>query len=393
VYFSPYFDATGYHYPLFADIRDFLIGQATAIFGADSYLEPDSQEYEAISIEALARYDAYQSIEQAYLNQSPVTASGIGLSSRVAWNGLTRLPASFSTCDVTLTGTAYALITGGIVGDANGNNWALPSPLTIPIGGSLTVTATSQTSGAINAAAATLTSILTPTAGWVSVTNANAATPGQPQETDAQLKARQAISTELPSNTLLAGTKAALKVVPDVTRSEVYENDTDSADSNGLDPHSIWAVVEGGDVNVIAQAIYDNKGPGCGLNGTTTVVLTLDAVHAKTASVKFSRPGSTSIYATIEYTALANWNSAMATAIHAAILLYLNSLSIGEKVTRSALFAIAMSICPDIYNPAFSITAVKLGTSATPTGTADITITFDHVCASTTDKIIVQVTP
>jgi uncharacterized phage protein gp47/JayE len=383
VYFSPYFDATGYHYPLFADIRDFLIGQATGIFGADSYLEPDSQEYEDISLRALAAYDAMQAIEQAYLNQSPSGASDIGLSSRVAWNGLTRLPASFSTCDITLTGTAYALITGGIVGDANGNKWALPSPLTIPVGGSLTVTATSQDSGAINAAAGTLTSILTPTAGWVSVTNANAATPGQPIETDAQLRARQAISTELPSDTLLAGTVAAIAQIADVTRSKVYENFTNSADSNGLGPHSIWAVVEGGDVNVIAQAIYDNKGPGCGLNGTTTVVLTLDAVHAKTASVKFSRPTSTGIYVAITYTALTGWTADMAALILAAITAYLGSLQIGETVTRSALFAVAMSIT-DLYNPAYTIKTVTLATTSTPTATADIVIAFNAVSAAAT---------
>jgi hypothetical protein len=85
----------------------------------------------------------------------------------------------------------------------------------------------------------------------------------------------------------------------------------------------------------------------------------------------------------ITYTALTGWTADMAALILAAITAYLGSLQIGETVTRSALFAVAMSIT-DLYNPAYTIKTVTLATTSTPTATADIVIAFNAVSAAAT---------
>ena len=91
---------------------------------------------------------------------------------------------SFSTCKLTLKGSpSYsATVTKGLVQDVNKHQWALPSVVTIPKGGKITVTATSTLSGAITASPGQINQILTPTAGWISVTNASPAIPGKPIE-------------------------------------------------------------------------------------------------------------------------------------------------------------------------------------------------------------------
>jgi uncharacterized phage protein gp47/JayE len=382
-YEAPAITSAGLIIPSFQDIQNNLIANFQLVYGADVYLGPDSADAQWIGVVSLMLSDAMQGLQLEYNNRASQTAIGAALDSLVKINGLSRLVASYSTCDVLLTGTAGSTIVNGIVTDVNGNNWSLPTPVTIPSGGTLTVTATCQVLGAINAAIGTVTTIGTPTSGWISVTNAAAASPGQPVETDSQLRARQAISTELPSETLLDGTRAAIATLEGVTRSHVYENFTNAEDGNGLLAHSIWAVVEGGVDAAVAQVIQANKGDGCGLNGTTSIAV-LDPISGVTETILFSRPAYVPIYVSLVITLLAGGTSASLTAINAAIATYLNSLQIGQTVTLSALYAVAMSVMPSLLTPQFAIESLTLATTPTPTATSDISVLFNQVAQAAT---------
>ncbi len=83
-----------------------------------------------------------------------------------------------SVCWVTLTGTPETVINNGKIKDANNIIWSLQPSVTIGADGTVNAMATSETLGAIAAAANTLTNIETPVSGWTSVTNATAATAG-----------------------------------------------------------------------------------------------------------------------------------------------------------------------------------------------------------------------
>jgi len=104
-------------------------------------------------------------------------------------------PSLFSTCQVTLTGApgvAYeATVTKGEIQDVNGNKWALPPLVTIPKGGKITVTAVSMTPGPITVLPGQIRTIVTPTAGWISVTNNSPATPGHSIEAQCEQALRR----------------------------------------------------------------------------------------------------------------------------------------------------------------------------------------------------------
>lgn len=217
-YFAPYIDDAGLHIPTYQDIKDDLVTEAKKIFGEDIYLENDSMDYEYISAIALKMYDTLNSIVYAYNSRSPVTAIGSGLDTVVKINGLKRKAASYSTCVVTLTGIPQTVIKSGVVQDISGNNWNLPSNITIPEEGEIEVSAICTVLGSISALVGDINKIATPQLGWISVTNKVNAVLGQPVETDAQLRARQAVSTALPSQTLLGGTIAGIVSVEGVTR-------------------------------------------------------------------------------------------------------------------------------------------------------------------------------
>lgn len=376
-YFSPYIDESGLHIPTYTDILEDLIAREKAIFGNDIYLGIDSMDYQYLSVIALKISDTMQAIQLTYNNRSPATAIGSGLDAIVKVNGIKRKSASYSTCLVVLGGTPGTSITGGIVADVSGYRWALPSPVYIENSGQVIVTAQCETIGAISALPGTITSIVTPTKGWLSVTNSVSAVQGQPVETDAQLRARQSISTDLPSQTLLSGTTAGIASVAGVSRYKVYENDTNTTDVNGLPGHSITCVVEGGLDGDIASQIYARKGIGCYTNGTTET--TIKDVYGRNTTIRFYRPTYVPIYVNVSIAKKTGYTENMTGLIQNAITDYLNSLSIGETLIYSILNAVAMQVQPSLSNPVFAITAITAGKAANPTGTADIALAFNEI--------------
>jgi uncharacterized phage protein gp47/JayE len=224
------------------------------------YLDPDSKDGQMVALVALAIHDANTTAINVYNSFSPSTALSDALTRNVKINGIARKGETRSTVDLLLTGTAGTTITNGSAKDANGVIWNFPASVSIGVDGTVTVTASCATSGAVAAVAGSITGINTPTRGWLTVTNPLAATVGAAAETDAELRVRQGQSVALPSLTPFDAVDGALANISGVTRHKLYENDTGSVDINGLPAHSISAIVDGGDATTIAQTIRGKKG-------------------------------------------------------------------------------------------------------------------------------------
>jgi hypothetical protein len=167
-YQSPIITSAGLHIPTYEDILEDLIEKTKAIYGQDIYLGPDSQDYQFLSIFASKDYDTMQLLQMVYNNRSPVSAVEAGLASLVKLNGLTKKPASYSTCPVILSGTALTQISNGVVQDISGYHWSLPSIVTLGEDGTATVSATCQVSGPVAANPGDISIIVNPTYGWAS---------------------------------------------------------------------------------------------------------------------------------------------------------------------------------------------------------------------------------
>lgn len=388
-YFEPYIDAAGLHIPTYEDIRDDLISKAKGIFGQDMYLENDSMDYQYISAFALKTSDTYQAIQLAYNNRSPSAAIGEGLDGLIKLNGMARKSYSYSSCPVVLTGDSGTVISGGIVTDVSGYLWDLPDTVTIGSDGSVSVSVVCQTIGATTAQPGDINKIVTPTKGWISVTNTVAATPGQNAENDQQVKSRQTISTEMPSQTLLAGTTGGIASVLGVVRYQVYENDTNIVDADGLPPHSITAVVEGGADADIAQQVLIRKGIGGYTNGDVEVQM-FD-INGNPTTIRFFRPVYAPIFVTVNLKSLKGYTTATTEKIHATVVKYLNSLKIGDDLTISGLWGAALSVMPSLENPLFSITSLLAGRTSGAQGSTDIITTFKEVTQGIGANIVINV--
>ena len=381
-YFKPYVDSTGLHIPTYNDILEDMIAAMKQIYGDDIYLDNSSPDYQLLSIFALKQSDTLQALAYAYNARSPETAIGTSLDSVVKLNGIKRKAAGHSTCQVKITGSPFTQITNGAVKDRAGLTWDLPANVVIDSNGTAYTVATCRTAGAVSALAGDISQIETLTYGWVSVTNEVAAVLGNAQETDAQLRERQTISTANPSQTMLDGTKGAIAALKNVSRYAVYENDTNVSsvtDDNpyGLPAHSVTCVVEGGTDEDVAEAIFLHKGIGCYTHGDVEVQYTDQNDYIN--RVRFFRPVYKDIFVKVVLKKYTGYISTMTVKVREAVYNYLAALTIGSDVSASVLSNIITDCNPSLTKPIFGIKELKLGLSKSAMAAQDIDIGFKEI--------------
>lgn len=328
--------STGISAPAYSAILGSLTASFQSIYGADIYTAPDSQDGQWLAVLAQIINDGNQADVTTYNGYSPSYAQGAALSSQVKINGIRRDVASNSTAVVNIVGQVGTVISNGVVADSNSNLWTLPASVTIPGSGTIAVTATAMVQGAITAIPGALSNINTPTRGWQSVTNPNAAVAGDPVETDAALRQRQAVSTSLPAQTPLQAIISNVANTPGIGRNAIYQNDTGATDANGIPARSIAVVVEGGDVETIAQTIAAKKSPGTGTYGTTDeTVFDPSGVPITINLFELSEIG---ILTQITIVPMTGYVSTTGTLIVNAVVAYLSGFAIGQDSLLGKLF-------------------------------------------------------
>lgn len=346
--------ATGISAPTYADILASLQASFQSIYGSDAYIAPDSQDGQLLAIMAQAISDLNDTVIAGYNAFSPTYAQGVGLSSVVKINGLQRNVATYSTADGNVVGTVGTTITSGSVKDVNGNIWNLPASVTIPQAGTILVTVTAVDPGNIVATAGAINEINTPTYGWQSFTSTTDATQGSPVESDPELRAKQAVSTSIPSLSVMGGIVGAVSNLAGVEQLISYENDTGSTDSNTLPAHSISLVVLGGDAVAIATTIARKKTPGTSTYGTTSATV-IDPLTGLGVVINFFRPTIHTMSYLVNLKALSGYASTTGALIIAALVDYTNALPIGNDVYNSKLVSTADNAG---FGTTFNITSV-----------------------------------
>ena len=381
-------DQSGLHNPDYPTVMSYLQGEYRAIYGADTYLEADSQDGQWVAILALAMFDSMQVAAAVYNSFSPLTAQKDALSRNVKISGIRRRVATYSQVDLRVVGQVGTVITNGQAEDTLGQKWNLPASVTIPVGGEITVSATSATIGRISAVAGSINKIATPTLGWQSLENLLPAKEGEPVESDAELRRRQTFSTALPSLSVLDGTIGAVASISGVTRFRGCENDSNVTDANGIPAHSISIVAEGGDAQAIGEAIANKKTPGTGTYGTTSVT-TFDQ-YGLPNDISFFRPTPATIGVEVTITALTGYTTSFADLIKAAVAQSIQSLEIGDDVLITKLYVPA-NLPGTAAGATFDISLLRIKKNAGAFGTSNLTLAFNEaaVCDPATNVTVI----
>ncbi len=142
--------------------------------------------------------------------------------------------------------------------------------------------------GPLDPAVGTVTKIVTQIAGWRGVSNDSAAYPGRDVEKDTDYRQRYASVVPAQGKAMVEAIQAnLLQNVSGVKAAVVFENDGDTTDSDGRPPHSIEAVVQGGDDEEVAAMIWRAKAPASTYGSTSVVVIDSQGIPH---TINFNRP-------------------------------------------------------------------------------------------------------
>lgn len=237
------------------------------------------------------------------------------------------------------------------------------------------VRAESEQLGEVSQPANTLDTIASPVSGWDSVTNPQKASLGRLRETDEELRVRFAQSKELNARGTIDSIFSSILEVIGVEQVQVYENETNGVDAQGLPAKSFSAVVLGGSSQEIAETIWRVKPAGIESFGNVTIGIT--DTQGLPHNVSFARPVEVQIY--ISVTISAAENQSFPSNVDELIIdsleeYFEDKYGVGDDVIYSRLYT-------PINNASsgYQVDSLTIGTTANPTGTSNIVVAYNEI--------------
>lgn len=290
---------------------------------------------------------------------------------------------------VTNSARAYQCITGG-ESDASGGPTTTDDDITdadahwIYLGegtAAADVDAESVDTGPIVAVAGDITVISTPVGGWNSVKNLEDADPGRNEMTDEELRLLREAEINQAGTGPADAIRAALLQLTGVTNARVFYNNTDATDSDGILPHSVECLVQGGEDQAIWDCLWNNVAAGIRTVGDEVGTVIDDDGEEQT--LRFTRPDVIDIW--IEVTLEKDPDEYEGDgAVELAIINYGNAQLPGKNAVASAISAAAFAVAGVI-----DVSEVLIGTSDPPVASTTIQIEKRELASYDTLRITV----
>ena len=282
------------------EIVEDLKEQYKAVYGQNINIEQNSPDGQLINIAAQAKMDILDLITQYYNNLDPDRAVGVPQQILYKLNGLTIKAYTYSYCYVDVVVTQSVTLqgldeniessegTGYTVRDTNGNRWILTETQNLEPG-TYSLIFRAANLGSITSSPNTITIMETVQRGIASVNNpaANYIT-GNQGETAAEFRLRRNKSMAVPSQGFDESIQSQMLNLTNVTQCKVYDNRNDTT-QNGIPPHAVWVIVEGGTAEEIGNVIYHNIPPGIPMKGSIEVEVPR-AISGELATVYYDSP-------------------------------------------------------------------------------------------------------
>lgn len=287
----------------FSMIYNRLADKFKLIYGQDINLEQNSPDGQLLGIITNEIYDLQTLILHIYNSFDPDLAQGVELNKLLKLIAQSRRASTKSIVDITIVANANVTLPSDYtIIDENKQEWIINAETTLTTGTN-TVSFNAVKFGAIEASANTINDVVTVFPEITSVNNPLPAEIGRDEESDVLLRKRRNNLLSVNSNSTIAGIYSKLFLLDTVTDAVVYENATDTYDSDkDLNAHTLWVIIDGGAVDEIAQIIATDKTIGTDLKGSVTedyieTFLKADGTtRTLTHTVKFDRPIEISLY-------------------------------------------------------------------------------------------------
>lgn len=391
--------ATGFSADSTSAIRQSIVDDWTAVFDDEaatlntSSESPAGQIIDSLSVLVTGKDSEFLNLANQF---NPLTASGIFQDALGAIYFLTRKVATSTVVSCTCTGLPGTTIPqGSIIKNTDGVKLESLGVATIGSDGTVEVEFAALESGAIDIGVNTCDKIITVIAGWDTVNNTAAGTPGSLIESRADFEKRRFNSVAANAHGSAAALQGAVYQVENVLDCLVLENKTDSTVTKqgvSLISHSVAVCVYGGENTDIAETIYNKLDAGCGTNGNTDVSYTSEDGVVNT--YKIVRPSPTPVYISVTINKTSQTPATVTQDIKNAIIA--DALGNDENSGNTRI-----GMGQTIYASRFTVAIVKtagvndlesvyIGLSASPTGNS-VTMDADEEPVITSANIEVTI--
>ncbi len=305
-------DINGINITDLQEVLDNLIDGNKLIYGSDINLEQNSPDGQRINIDAQAIQDIKELIVSVYNSFNPDVAVGRSLDARCAINNIFRKSATYTYTNIsiivsealnlvglddTTTDTPASEIPSSVytIKDDAENEFVLVDSQSFVAAGTYSVSFRAKNIGQVITTINTITTPINIVRGIVSVNNPSSATiTGTDEETDAALRVRRQALISLYSQGFKDSMLAGLLSINEVQDAKVYENTTNSTDSDGIPAHSYWIIVLGGSDEDVAEMIYEKRSGGTGMKGSESV--NVEEIDGGEFEINFDRAVNEDLY-------------------------------------------------------------------------------------------------
>ncbi len=440
-------NSVGFVTPTLSELREQMNADLRASFGDSIDLGDKSAFGQIVGIIAEQIHSVWEQAEAINSSQDADKASGASLEGLSALTGTFRPASAYSVAPVTLTGLALTVVaagssisttstskkflttenavfaaapawviaTGYVIGDTvtnaskiyrctvAGTSAVAPTATTTEVvDGTVTwtyvgagvayedVTARAELTGPVTAYARDLATIVTPTGGWQSVINLLDAAPGRDVAPDAELRLLREQELSEGGNTTIDALRAEILGDPDVLSVNIFVNNSDYTDAEGVPPHSVEALVRIPVGPAFDQRMFDIliDGVACGVR--THGISSGYAVDDQGTShlMKFSRPIEQNVYATLNVVVDAAFFPGDGIAlVKQAVVDWGDQQANGKNVVSSAVSAQAFLV-PGMLE----VTSCFIGLAPAPVTSTTIPISLRELAVYDTSRVVVNVT-
>lgn len=385
------------------DVLD--IWQSKEVFGGDLSPDPSTPQGRLMETQVLTRLFAI-GMSAAVANQiNPNVATGQFLDGIAALFGLARTGASRTRVIADISGVPGTVIpAGSLAKTQDGDTFYAENDVTIESSGSISGYFLSQETGAIPCPVGSLTRIISATEGWETINNGSPGILGAEVQSDYSLR-NYIEDSRYQGVSLVGDVQSALNNVPNILSNFVYNNGTNETvvyRGASVLPHSLLIMVDGGEDQAIALAIFKKRSAGCNLTpinpdpenpvipGVETVVEpVIDGAYNVAYPITFNRPARREIYVDITVRNNGYSGDDLETAIKNAIVDWstgnvvgLAAPGIGDSISSFQISSIVTSQIPTVY-----VSGVLIGLSPNPTSSAEINFNIYEIAAFNADNI------
>ncbi|MAO24267.1 MAG: putative baseplate protein J [Prokaryotic dsDNA virus sp.] len=325
-----------------------------------------------ISVSTFAEDDLASRFQTLLSAFDPVSAQGVLMSRLAILMNKRRQDATSSTATISITATAAGAtvpIDFQVSNTGESATFKTTAETIIAPSSTADIELTATETGAIEAAAGTLTVIKTPVFGVDSVVNSSDASVGRKRETVTELRGRCLGSSAKDSSTKI-GILSALSDVDGVTGLDCIVNDKGVIDADGVPPKSVFPIIEGGADSDIARALISTVAGGIGYAEQTDIPAATivsgsytDPITQQPQTAYWARVDSVRVYCEVNLTKLSSYPADGDARVKGIIEDWvIENMSFGEDLYASQIY------CPIQEIEGAIVVSVFVGLAASPSG-------------------------